>query len=251
MGEARRKHHIHSGILDPDRNRNGALLAFTVTNSSGGANARSGITGVNDSSNTVNLFAHGSGRTATRCGITLAKWMELSGTGSANGLLIGTGADNTPIVFGTNSTERGRWNGDGSFQYTGNNGSLWKFTQYTELLTLSTSGTTTDTTAFLLPSNALILAVQHRITTTISGGGVTTYKVGDSTVADRFQLADANLTAVNGAVGLQQWQGSVAADNKGPVQFGSAKVRITTDATPTQGAIRITVFAIEFTPPTS
>lgn len=60
----------------------------------------------------VNFQAHGSGRTISRFGQTLASWAEfLQVTG--NGLIIGT-LESTPLILGTNSTNRVHITGTGS-----------------------------------------------------------------------------------------------------------------------------------------
>lgn len=53
---------------------------------------------------TVNVQAHGSGRTISRFGQTLGGWAELLQV-DGNGLLIGTSVDD-PLILGTNSTNR-------------------------------------------------------------------------------------------------------------------------------------------------
>lgn len=53
---------------------------------------------------TANLIAHGSGRTITRFGQPLGGWSELLQT-LGNGLILGT-ASATPLILGTNSTNR-------------------------------------------------------------------------------------------------------------------------------------------------
>lgn len=121
-----------------------------------------------------------------------------------------------------------------------------------ELLTLSTGGTTTDTTGNLLPAGAIIDAVLVRVTTTISGGSTpTTWEAGDATTAARFISTGNTLTSGTTAVGLNQMQGGVSTNAAGPVQTSAAKVRITLDQTPGQGAVRITVYWRMFTAPTS
>lgn len=128
-------------------------------------------------------------------------------------------------------------------------GAEWQRGASSELLTLSTSGTTTDTTANLLPADAIIEAVVVRITTTITTA--TDWSVGDPTTATRFCNAHATLTAGTTRVCLAHQQGSIATDATGPVQSAAAKVRITTTGTPGAGAIRITVFWRKFVAPTS
>jgi len=53
------------------------------------------------SGGTGRLSAHGGGRTATRAGVTLANWVELSGN-AGNGLLVGT-TSTFPLILYTNS----------------------------------------------------------------------------------------------------------------------------------------------------
>src|SRR5438309_1367668 len=57
-----------------------------------------------------------------------------------------------------------------------------------ELLTLSTSGTTTDTAANLLPANSVITAVTGYVQTTITTA--TDWKLGDATISGRFAAAN-------------------------------------------------------------
>ena len=129
------------------------------------------------------------------------------------------------------------------------NGADWIRGSASELLTLSTAGTTTDTTANLLPANAIIEAVVARVTTTITTA--TSWQLGDPTTAGRFTNANSTMTAGTTDIGLKHQQGSVATDAAGPVQTAAAKVRVTTVGTPGAGAIRITVFYRQFVAPTS
>jgi hypothetical protein len=121
--------------------------------------------------------------------------------------------------------------------------------QNSELITLSTSGATTDSAANLLPANAIILGVEARITTAITTA--TDWKVGDATQAARFSSVNATLAAGTTSVGLNHHDPTVASANLGPVQAAAAKVRITTTGTPNAGAIRVTVHYLQFVPPTS
>ena len=129
------------------------------------------------------------------------------------------------------------------------NGADWIRGSASELLTLSTAGTTTDTTANLLPANAIIEAVVARVTTTITTA--TSWQLGDPTTAGRFTNANSTMTSGTTDIGLKHQQGSVATDAAGPVQTAAAKVRVTTVGTPGAGAIRITVFYRQFVAPTS
>ena len=128
-------------------------------------------------------------------------------------------------------------------------GAQWEKGYSTELLTLSTSGSTTDTAANLLPAGAIIEAVVARVTTTITTA--TDWKLGDGTTADRFSAAESTLTAGTTKIGLNHHKGGVSTDAAGPTQASAAAVRVTTTGTPGAGAIRITVFWRKFVAPTS
>jgi len=129
------------------------------------------------------------------------------------------------------------------------NGAVWQEAQASELLTLSTSAATTDTAANLLPANAIIEAVVTRVTTTITTAA--TFSVGDPTTAARFSASAGGITSGSTRVGIDHWSGAVTTLAAGPSQASAAKVRITCNATPGAGVIRITVFYRVFTPPTS
>ena len=119
----------------------------------------------------------------------------------------------------------------------------------TELITLSTSGTTTDSSGNMLPVNSIILAVGCRVITTITTA--TDWSVGDPTTAARFSSANATLVAGTSSVGLNHMKGSVTTEAAGPTQTANAKLRITTTGTPGAGAIRCTTHFIAFSAPTS
>ncbi len=131
----------------------------------------------------------------------------------------------------------------------GHNSEQWIRGIATELLTLSTVGATTDTTSNLLPADAIIEAVTTRVTTTISGGGVTAFSVGDPTTAARFSASAGGLTSASTRVGLAHMSGAVTTLAAGPTQAAAAKVRITCDATPTAGIVRVTVLYRRFVAP--
>lgn len=88
----------------------------------------------------VFIGAHGTNQVTTQYGITVGGWGELgainSSFGTSNGLLIGTRTTATPIVFGTNSTERMRITDQGAVGI----GTL------TPAAKLDVQGTTTDAT---------------------------------------------------------------------------------------------------------
>ena len=114
----------------------------------------------------------------------------------------------------------------------------------TELVTLSTSGATTDSVANLLPANSIILAVNGTVNTTITGSS--DWKLGDATTAGRFSAADSTLTAAESVPKTSfppvQIGTGVASATTGVYQAAAAKVRITVTTTATAGKIRVTVY---------
>lgn len=153
-------------------------------------------------------------------------------------------------------TVNNTWTGTNNFknatlsQETTSNGATRTFGWVTELLTLSTGGATTDTTIDL-PANSIIQSVVGRVTTTISGGGATSFDVGDPTTAGRF-VAGVALTSGTTFVGLDHQKGGVSTDATGPTQASTAKIRVTVNGgTPSAGAVRLTCFYEAFTAPTS
>lgn len=132
------------------------------------------------------------------------------------------------------------------FRVYGGNGGFVEYGTAQELLTLSTSGTTTDTTANLLPANSYIDAVDARVTTTITTA--TSWQLGDAATAGRFSAVNAVMTSGSTQVGTVQADQTGAA---GPRQVAAAKVRVTTVGTPGAGVIRIMVHYHSVTPPTS
>lgn len=130
------------------------------------------------------------------------------------------------------------------------NGAHAEYVCKNELLSLAGSATK-DTTVTALAGNSEIFEVWTRVETTISGGGVTSFQVGDATTANRFASASLNLTA-----GSAQWccnhrKGGVATDATGPTQLPNGEVRITLDAAPTAGALRVVTICRVATAPTS
>lgn len=142
-------------------------------------------------------------------------------------------------------------NGAENFQPSSSFGGAWKRGWSIEEITLSTSGTTTDSTLDLLPANSIIEAVVARVTVTIATA--TDWKLGDSAQAARFLAAQsgAQLTAGATAVGLAHADPTVVSSNLGPVQTTAAKLRVTTTGTPTAGKLRIICFYRQFIAPTS
>lgn len=126
------------------------------------------------------------------------------------------------------------------------NAAKWIHGSASELLTIAAAATT-DTTANLLPANAIIEAVVVRVTTVIPTAA--TFSVGDATTAARFATGVA-VAATTTAVGLTHVDQTGAA---GPKQTAAAKVRITPSSSPATatGVVRITVFYRQFVAPTS
>lgn len=152
------------------------------------------------------------------------------------------------------------WNGSafvasaGSAFPAGANGQSFAPFANTELLTLSTSGATTDTTGNLLPANSIIMAVTGTITTAINN--ITNWQLGDASTAGRFSAVDTGL-----AIGENVPKASfppvqigtgVASATTGVYQAAAAKVRVTTTGTQnTTGAVRITVYGFKLVNATS
>jgi hypothetical protein len=181
-----------------------------------------------------------------------------SATGSSGYFLHGLAANTFPtVVIGTVNSQtsdalavNGRNLTSGvdvnGFIYMGNNyGGTARLTMgsQTELLTLNTGGTTTDTTANLLPANSIIKAVTVLVISSITTA--TAYSVGDATTAARFLSTGCGLPIGSKCVGLNAIDQTGAA---GPKQIAAAKVRVTTTGTPSAGQMNITVFYETITP---
>ncbi len=110
--------------------------------------------------------------------------------------------------------------------------------------TLSTSGTTTNTGRSCLPETAVIDAVVYRITTTIKTAA--SFTIGDATTAARFCATQSTLTAGTTGICFAQADQTGAG---GPKQASAASVRVTTNANPGAGAIRLIVYYHTWTPP--
>lgn len=135
----------------------------------------------------------------------------------------------------------------GSAKHLGFQGSYWKHGTASEQITLSTGGTTTDSTLDMLPANSIIDAVVATIAISITTA--TSVQIGDPTTADRFISGFPAMGAGNKAVGIRQHRGSVTTDAAGPTQAAAAKIRITTDVNPGAGAILLIVFYRQFVAP--
>lgn len=214
-------------------------------NSGGTAPATSTLQGYNaagtDIAGSALVIASGKGTGTGAAGsITLQYAPAASGTGSSQNALVNAESWTTASVADPQNR---------TATFAGPNGGTWVRGVNTELITLGTGATTTDSTNNLLPAGAIIEAVTTRVTTTITTA--TAFSVGDGTTAARFSASAGGLTANSTRVGLQHLQGSVTTDAAGPVQATAAKIRITLDAPPGAGVIRVQVWYSQFVAPTS
>jgi hypothetical protein len=118
----------------------------------------------------------------------------------------------------------------------------------TEEITLSTVAVTTDSTANLLPADAVILSVSTRVTDAITT--CVNFSVGEATTAARFISASTGVGLGSTAKGILQWN-PANADAAGPVQTADAKIRITCNANAGAGKIRVQVAFIRPAAPSS
>lgn len=118
-----------------------------------------------------------------------------------------------------------------------------------ENLVLNTGATITDTTADLLPANSVILAVMTRTTTAITTA--VNFDVGDPTTATRFATNYTGVALDSVAVHTTAITTGIANATTGIFQAAAAKIRITTDANPGAGRVKITVVYMLCTPATS
>jgi len=137
-----------------------------------------------------------------------------------------------------------------SWTMAGPNGSQVLYGVNTELLTLSTGGATTDSSANLLPAGAVIDSVQAIVTVAITTA--TAFGLGDPTTATRFTAAGAAAAALGTRIsGIDHWNGNITTTAAGPTQASAAKVRVTANGTPGAGQVRLVVFYRQFLAPTS
>ena len=215
---------------------------------------------VNQSSPLLNI--NGTYWTGSASAVDAWAIQNVLGTGSNPSTtleIIHSGSSSTPLISTNASISCGVINAGGlasasaisvsngnGFSSQSTNDANQAIGQSSELLTLSTGSTFTDTGNNLLPAGAIIDAVVIRITQTISGGSTpTTIAIGDSGTPNRFISTGTPLTAGSTAVGLNQIDAGTSS------QAAAAKVRVTLDQIPGQGIVRITVFWRQFTAPTS
>ena len=136
---------------------------------------------------------------------------------------------------------------------TGNNAQTCNFGWWSENLTLSVAGATTNTTN-TIPADSFILAVDAYITAEITGVDSTAVQIGDATTAARFASLVA-LTVGTVDVGLTHLEAAINSATTGAIVRAATSVRVTlsggADNTPTAGAVRITVRYITFGAATS
>lgn len=137
----------------------------------------------------------------------------------------------------------------GNETINGAHGEQWILGQATELITLNTGASHTDSSSNLLPANSIIESVVARVTTTITTAA--NWSLGDSVTPTRFSVAGTGLTAGSTQIGLNHQQGSISTDATGPVQLVAAPVRITLNTNPGAGVVRVTVFYRQLVAPTS
>lgn len=120
------------------------------------------------------------------------------------------------------------------------NGQACEIKTLTELLTIAAAAT--STTTIQMPANSIILAVPVRVTTAVTC--TSTFTVGDAGSATRFSTA-----AVSKAVNSTD-KGTAAGAYYNATARG---IVITPDTTPSDatGRVRVTIYYIECTPPTS
>jgi hypothetical protein len=101
------------------------------------------------------------------------------------------------------------------------------------------SGSTIVTGLNCLPANAVIDAVVYRITTSVSGGSVASFTVGDGTTANRFCTTQSTLTSGTTGICTIPWSSSTAGT---AWQSSAHSVVVTFNSAPTAGAMRIIVY---------
>jgi hypothetical protein len=139
---------------------------------------------------------------------------------------------------------------NGNLSMIGTAGSTTSTLLQYETITLSTSGTTTNSTnTSMLPAGSVIDGVTCYVNTTITTA--TNWSVGDATTSTRFCSAQTGMGAGTEAVCLNHLKGGVSTDATGPTQAANAALRITTTGTPGAGKISCAVTARVFGVPTS
>lgn len=117
----------------------------------------------------------------------------------------------------------------------------------TELLTLNTGATTTNTSGNLAPANSRIMAILYRVTTTITTAANFTIKVTGGNAFVNIGTATTSQTGLTaGTTGVLV--GNLRADT---YNSAATTLTVTTNANPGAGVIRLTVVYQTYTAPTS
>lgn len=228
------------------------LASAAVVSVANGSNSAPGLTFAGNtfdgfywtSTGHVQFSSNGNDTIDFGTGVTVS---SISSFGWAPSTTASAGPDTILVRDGApNTIGQKNGNTDQIWHSYGPNGGYWESGSASELLTLSTGGATTDTTANLLPANAVIQGVIARVITTITTA--TNWSLGDATIATRFSAANSTMTAGTVQVGTKM---ADQTGTSGPIQTAAAKVRVTTTGTPGAGSIRITVFYQLFVPQTS
>jgi hypothetical protein len=120
-------------------------------------------------------------------------------------------------------------------------------TYSTELLTLSTAGATTDTSASLAPATSRVEAITYRITTTIATATAFTVKVkGGNSFCSVGTATTSQTTLTSGTTGVL-----VPCAFADQYNTAAAKLTIDTTGTPSAGIVRLQLHSCAFTAPTS
>jgi len=184
-------------------------------------------------------WTHSSG-TGNELLITYA--LNETGTAGFTGLRVS--ATNTAKGSGTHylldgyvgGVERWHVGDDGSMIVKSASGGSWEMGQTEETITLATDAAYTDSTANMLPANAIIYGVGCVVVTEITTAA--NWSAGDATTAARFFAAQTTLTQGFQVLGLAHHQGGISTDATGPVQTAAAKLRITLNTTPGAGVVK-------------
>lgn len=230
----------------------GATTGITTLNVSGAATLGStlGVTGNTTVGGTLGVtgastFSGAVTAEAAGTGLAVTNNETVGGTLTVTGVTTLNGATNVAALTASGTiTAQAAVLESAVGTMTGTHGQTFVRGFSEEEVTLSTSGTTSDSVGNLLPANSLILAVVGYVTTTITTA--TDWALGISGAGTRFASANATMTAGATSIGINQWSGTVAI-----AQAAAAKVRITTTGTPGAGKIRVGVFYLQFTAPTS
>ena len=97
------------------------FATIKIESTSAGVNSASSLYLLNNLGDGSFLINHGSARTVSRYGIAMGGWTELLAQESVNGLVIGCGTTDNPIVFGNNDLERMRVDAGGNVGINNNN----------------------------------------------------------------------------------------------------------------------------------